>query len=219
MYDVLKGQTLYLSSAQEQQHAISKGSLMVSAGELYICANAPVSRFLKETPDIEISATNESGSMMALSATANYAYSIHRDCFVLKTVSVIKNELWEECSPFTQFGVIDEIDRQKDYAALENGVNFADILEKYRCINVPDAALSEWRYALENMATFWHCLDRPAKNLARCGVTLIPPQSLAVFKEAILKFTTRPYANFMGELIEMIETAKQESKFIIHFGL
>jgi uncharacterized pyridoxamine 5'-phosphate oxidase family protein len=126
IYDLLKNRTLYISSAQAEKHLVSSLALMES--ELYICVNSPLSRLLKETPDIEIGATNESGSIMILSAAANYAYRInHYDIFMLKNLSVIKNEIWEEFSPFTQFGVVDEIDRQKDYATFENGINFSDI--------------------------------------------------------------------------------------------
>lgn len=85
--------------------------------------------------------------------------------------------------------------------------------EKYDCISVHDDYIEPLLEKLAVLECFWHTLDRPEKNLAYCGVTLIPPSSFNEFIE-ILDGTIGT-----EELRRLILRAKQEEKFIIHFGI
>lgn len=82
--------------------------------------------------------------------------------------------------------------------------------KKYGCITVNDDLVEVFAPKLAEMPCYWHTLERPEKGLAYCGITLIPPGSLAVFSKAVSK--NKP-------LQTLIEKAVAEKRFIIHFGL
>lgn len=86
-------------------------------------------------------------------------------------------------------------------------------LEKYDCVSIHDDYIEPLLEKLYVVDCFWHTLDRPEKNLAYCGITLIPPSSFNKFIE-ILEGTAGT-----EELRNLILKAKQENKFIIHFGI
>lgn len=67
----------------------------------------------------------------------------------------------------TEFGIIDEIDADKDYSHYEP--------EKYNCVYIDDDIyIDEWWEQLQTIKTFYHSLNRPGYALARYGVTIIP---------------------------------------------
>ena len=82
--------------------------------------------------------------------------------------------------------------------------------QKYGCITVHDDLVEIFEPKLVEMPCYWHTLDRPEAGLAYCGITLIPPDSLAVFAKAVGE---------IEPLQELIRKAAAEKKFIIHFGL
>ena len=83
--------------------------------------------------------------------------------------------------------------------------------EKYNCISVPDEIVENLGDAvLRDLPCYWHTADIPGKGLAYCGITLIPPSSLAMFTDAV------------GEnepLQALLTKAAAENRFVIHFGL
>ncbi|MBE6963010.1 MAG: hypothetical protein E7443_00220 [Ruminococcaceae bacterium] len=83
--------------------------------------------------------------------------------------------------------------------------------EKYGCIAVDDALIEciapEW----SEIDTYWHTTDCPAKGLAYCGVTLIPPESLHAM--------TKGKTNAVSPLKELFRQAAEGKRFVIHFGL
>lgn len=85
--------------------------------------------------------------------------------------------------------------------------------EKYGCIQVPDELIEPLMEKLTQLRCFWHTIDRPEKNLAYCGITLIPPSSADEFLAAL---DGVPGA---GELSALLQKAKAEGRFVIHYGL
>jgi len=85
--------------------------------------------------------------------------------------------------------------------------------EKYKCISVDDDYIEPLLERLSQIDCYWHSLERPEKNLAYCGITLIPPSSLQRFIE-LLEGTVGT-----EELRSLLMKAKEEDKFIIHFGI
>jgi hypothetical protein len=111
-----------------------------------------------------------------------------------------------------EFGIVDKLDPEKDYG---------DPYEpkEYHCIAICDDALNDWWDELTEMKTYFHCLKRPDRNLARWGVTLIPPESLDILTEVIMNNTQAEYMSDGLEIIEVLKKAKAENKFIIHYGV
>lgn len=111
-----------------------------------------------------------------------------------------------------EFGIIDELDPQKDY-----GESYEP--EQYHCIAIHDDALNDWWDDIQDIRTYFHCYNRPETALARWGVTLIPPESLQRFIAVIQTKTVHDYMNDALEIIELLEMAKRQGKFVIHYGV
>jgi len=83
----------------------------------------------------------------------------------------------------------------------------------YDCISVEDELIEGLNWKTKDVKCFWHTVDRTGKGLDYCGITLIPPESLG----EILKATGED--NGLSALRELLEKAKREGKFVIHFGI
>ena len=62
---------------------------------------------------------------------------------------------------------------------------------------------------------YWHTLQNPGKGLAYCGITLIPPESMDILIKILLLQDKLEYT----DLIYLANQAKEENKYIIHFGI
>ena len=85
--------------------------------------------------------------------------------------------------------------------------------ENYVCAWVEDDLLNQAGEALSEIDVYWDSLDRPGKGLAWYGVTLIPPAAIFPLLAAVGGRTD------FQELTKLLERAKAENKFIIHFGI
>ena len=85
--------------------------------------------------------------------------------------------------------------------------------EKYSCIVVDDTYIEPLLPKLSIVDCYWHSLACPQKNINDCGITLIPPDSMDLFMEQI--------AGTAGTeaLRALLEKAKKEHRFVIHFGI
>ena len=86
---------------------------------------------------------------------------------------------------------------------------------KYNCISIDDDFIEEVTIDLENINTYWHTLQMPAKGLAYCGITLIPPESMSI----LIKILSSQVKIEFKPLIDLANQAKDENKYIIHFGI
>lgn len=85
--------------------------------------------------------------------------------------------------------------------------------EKYGCISVHDDFIEPLLEKMSVIDCYWHTLECPNKNIAYCGITLIPPDSMNRFIEILNG------AAGTDELKQLIIRAKEENKFIIHYGI
>lgn len=85
--------------------------------------------------------------------------------------------------------------------------------EKYDCISVHDDYIESLLDKLSHINCYWHTLECPAKGLAYCGITLVPPSSMGQFIDLL--------AGSVGtdELKSLLSKAKEDKKFVIHFGI
>ena len=112
----------------------------------------------------------------------------------------------------TQFGIIDEIDYNKDYSEYEP--------DRYNCVWIDDEIyIEDWWTQLCLMKTFYHSMDRPDIALARYGVTIIPPESLPLFQNIVLSDSRIKADIHLVELAEVIWTAIEQNKHMIHYGI
>ncbi|MDD6527566.1 MAG: hypothetical protein PUF31_07185 [Oscillospiraceae bacterium] len=85
--------------------------------------------------------------------------------------------------------------------------------ERYGCLAVEDEIIEIFSEKIGSLDMFWHTVDKPAKGLAYCGVTLIPPESA---QSMIAVADGKPE---LSELCELLRQAQSQNKFIIHFGI
>lgn len=85
--------------------------------------------------------------------------------------------------------------------------------QKYNCISVDDDYIEQIAPRLNNVELYWHSLDMPAKDLAYCGLTLIPPASIERMIEVIKT------VDELSDLEQLLQKALDENKWVIHFGL
>jgi len=111
-----------------------------------------------------------------------------------------------------QFGLIDEIDYNKDYSEYEP--------QKYNCVCIDDDEyINDWWPQLCGMRTFFHSMARPETALARWGVTIIPPSSLPFFRSIVLGDERVKTDANLEALAGVIQTAIESEKHMIHFGV
>jgi len=87
--------------------------------------------------------------------------------------------------------------------------------QKYNCIAVDDDLIESIMVNLQDVDCYWHNLQRLEKGIAYCGVTLVPPKSLEIFIN-ILSSQNKKEFNF---LIDLANQAKENGKYIIHYGI
>ena len=111
-----------------------------------------------------------------------------------------------------EFGIIDEIEPQKDYSKYEP--------EKYHCVCIDnDAYIDVWWDQLQKMPSFSICLSKPGVALDRWGVTIIPPESLWILKDIVCNDSRIKTDSHLVDLVNVILRAIEENKYMIHFGV
>jgi hypothetical protein len=113
--------------------------------------------------------------------------------------------------PVHEFGIIDNIVNVKseiDYDPL-----------KYKCISVDDEIIDTLHDQLSIVRTYFHSLDRPEYGLAYWGITVIPIESLSLFYDVVTSSPLYKKLDELNELAEKIKQAKEEKKYMIHFGV
>ncbi len=112
----------------------------------------------------------------------------------------------------TEFGIIDIIEKDKDYSKYEPN--------RYHCIYIDDDRyINDWWDRLTLMKTYFHNLNHPETGLARWGVTLIPPESLAAFQDIVISDQRINEDKQLVLLAEKIRQAIRENKYMIHYGV
>lgn len=109
-----------------------------------------------------------------------------------------------------EFGIIDDITEQSYQGYIP---------EKFNCIEVDDDNVLKLIPSLSLLKTYFHSLDRPEYGLAYYGTTLIPPESLASLLDIILSAENLKKQEDIDNLSKKIIQAKEENKFMIHYGI
>ncbi|WP_434779090.1 toxin-antitoxin system YwqK family antitoxin [Neisseria sp. Ec49-e6-T10] len=116
--------------------------------------------------------------------------------------------------PYADFGIVEHLDKNKDYT-------FSDY--EFGCVKISDMVIDGWWKSLSTMKSYYFCYSRPEKGLNRYGVTLIPPESLDLLYDIVVNKTAEDfkvkYPQIALELLDLIQKARNEGKYIIHFGV
>jgi len=110
-----------------------------------------------------------------------------------------------------EFGIIDEFEKDKDYSCYEP--------QKYNCIAIDDDILNDWWNELTLIKTYFHCYNRPNFALARWGVTLIPPESIAAFYNIVSTDKSSKPSKELIDLMVLLRKAISQNKYVIHYGV
>lgn len=114
-----------------------------------------------------------------------------------------------------EFGIIDQIEEDKEYSYEP---------KKYNCISVDGELIDEiysqgFGEQMKSLSTFAHNTSRPYKDLAYYGITLIPPSSLKQFQEIIIAENIKYKMRELEVLVDKINIAIKEDKWMIHYGI
>ncbi len=105
-----------------------------------------------------------------------------------------------------KFGIMDRAPRLDEY--------YDDYEpEKYNCVTVNDEIICPLLEEVFNTEMYWHSLKNPGHGLAYCGITLIPPAALDDMINALSP------KEGSAELCNLLQKAKVNKKYVIHFGI
>lgn len=113
------------------------------------------------------------------------------------------------------FGILDRFEENKWYQEYEP--------EKYNCISVDmdvmDEVFSAYREEIGEIKAFACVSTQPINGLDECSVNLIPPQSLKAFYNIIVQANKFLHSEELVLLIDKIQEAMENNKYLIHFGI
>ena len=84
--------------------------------------------------------------------------------------------------------------------------------EKYHCISVDDDIISSLNQNLSIMKTYFHTVKNQKYGLAYCGITIIPPESLAIFYETVTSSKFFRKSDELNELASKIVQAADRTE-------
>jgi len=87
--------------------------------------------------------------------------------------------------------------------------------QKYNCISVDDDFIESIITEFQSIDCYWHTLQRSEKGLAYCGITLIPPESMELLISILVFQNKEEYS----QLIYLVNQARENKKYLIHFGI
>lgn len=119
------------------------------------------------------------------------------------------------CIATHKFGIIEQFEENKFYCKYEP--------EKYNCISVDihlmddviDNFLEEWG----KIKTYLGSYSKTYYGLEENGITIIPPESLVTFRQIIINANTKVKSTELINLINKVNEAIRDNKYLIHFGV
>ena len=85
--------------------------------------------------------------------------------------------------------------------------------QKYNCISVDDDYIADIQLELRVFNSYSHTIDISIQGLEYAGITLIPPASLDKFISVI------EVDKNLTTLKDLLCRAKEQNKYVIHYGL
>ncbi|HZH61154.1 MAG TPA: short-chain dehydrogenase [Metabacillus sp.] len=113
--------------------------------------------------------------------------------------------------PIHEFGIIDHIEMERNEFVYEP--------LKYNCISVDDEVICTLSEHLSIVRTYFHSLQRPEFGLAYWEITIIPPESLSLFYDVVSSSTSFKKSAELNELATKINQAREQKKYMIHYGV
>lgn len=122
-----------------------------------------------------------------------------------------------DMSDSVEIGIIDNFDRKYDYSIADSDLEYEEIIKKYKCVSISDDIFNKIIPQLADMDTYFQNYGNPHKGLDHYGETIIPPESLHEFIDAIK--SAGILTNEVGSLLILAETAYSQGKYMICFGV
>lgn len=120
-------------------------------------------------------------------------------------------------SDSVEIGIIDNFDSKYDYSIADSDLEYEEIIKKYKCVSISDDIFNKIIPQLADMDTYFQNYGNPHKGLDHYGETIIPPESLHEFIDAIK--SAGILTNEVGSLLILAETAYSQGKYMICFGV
>ena len=118
-------------------------------------------------------------------------------------------------SPYipTEFDILDSVDPAVEYPMVPKGSRAVTVND--------DLYLNNWYTVLaeKQMLSYFNSLSQPGLSLNRWGVTLIPPESVPLLLDAVIRGPHYGRDPQLSKLAALLRQAIAELKFIIHYGV
>lgn len=118
-----------------------------------------------------------------------------------------------------EIGIIEEIDKSRDYSVIENGMSYAEHISSYSCISIPDEELSGLIAATvkaELPVSYCTVSREHSTGIDPWGVTLLPPSSAEKLLPMLEGYSG---AEWYPGLAGICRRSSSESKYMIIFGI
>lgn len=114
-----------------------------------------------------------------------------------------------------KFGIINQFKNDKMYCDYEP--------QRYNCISVDmrlmDYIIDNHIAELRKMKTFLSVSSNVFYGIDESGITIIPPESLKLFRNIIIDVNSKIKQTQLINLINKIDNAIEGNKYLIHFGI
>lgn len=111
------------------------------------------------------------------------------------------------------FGVIAEIDPDRNYAVFED---YEDVLIEFSCIPIEDEVAEDWFADWKELPVSYARIGRRGVGMDLCGVNLVGPESIGLLLEVIRRDAEK---TGVPQLVKLLEFAQKKHYHIICFGL
>ena len=117
------------------------------------------------------------------------------------------------------FGIVPDIEDNKDYSLMGGPDDYKAICLPYRCVSVSDDIVNTWIPLTDHMPTFLCSLSRPNIGIDHYGVTLIPPKSVKIFLDIVRLYMDASQNESVEELVKLLLVAIEKSQYIVCYGI
>lgn len=122
-------------------------------------------------------------------------------------------------SDCVNFGIIPNIEFDKDYSKIHGPEAYREILQEHNCVCVSDDIVNEWIPLTEELPTFFCALCNPFNGIDHYGVTLIPLESIKAFRDVVWSYTEKTNDPKVSALVGLLDTALSKGQYVICYGI
>ncbi len=120
---------------------------------------------------------------------------------------------------YMDFGIITNIEYNKDYSIINGPEEYALLYLNYNCISVPDDIMNDLLPLINHIPTYFCSLKLKSMGIEHYGVTLIPPKSTELFYNIVCQNMSDFEEMKLQELCRLLKESIIKQVYVICFGI